>query len=127
MLPAWVLIALTLAVVVLGLVLAWRRYAVSQVPVVPPLGTALTRAARVDLYQDSVNDALLVEPGQHLTRSLVFADRAVVDGTVTGVGRATVGLGDLARRVQTGYVRSYAATTVIGLIVLVVAVLVTQS
>ncbi|MDC7122249.1 NADH-quinone oxidoreductase subunit L [Cellulomonas fimi] len=126
-LPAWVLIALTLAVVVLGLVLAWRRYAVSQVPVVPPLGTALTRAARVDLYQDSVNDALLVEPGQHLTRSLVFADRAVVDGTVTGVGRATVGLGDLARRVQTGYVRSYAATTVIGLVVLVVAVLVTQS
>lgn len=126
-LPAWSLIALTLAVVVVGVVLAWRRYAVSQVPVVPPLGTALTRAARVDLYQDSVNDALLVEPGQHLTRSLVFADRAVVDGTVTGVGRATVGLGDLARRVQTGYVRSYAATTVIGLVVLVVAVLVTQS
>ncbi|GCE77810.1 NADH-quinone oxidoreductase subunit L [Cellulomonas biazotea] len=126
-LPVWSLIALTLAVVVAGVVLAWRRYAVSTVPVVPPLGTALTRAARVDLYQDAVNDAVLVEPGQHLTRSLVYADRTVVDGAVTGVGRTTVGLGELARRIQTGYVRSYAATTVIGLVVLVVAVLVTQS
>lgn len=126
-LPEWVLIATTLAVVVAGLVLAWRRYAASTVPVVPPVGTALTRAARVDLYQDEVNDALLVEPGQHLTRSLVFADRAVVDGAVTGVGRTSVGLGELFRRVQTGYVRSYAASTLLGLLALVVVVLVVQS
>ena len=113
--------------VVAGAVLAWRRYAISTVPVIPPLGTALTRAARVDLYQDAVNDALLVEPGQHLTRSLVYVDKAVVDGAAVGVGQTTVGLGQILRKTQTGFVRSYAATMLIGLIVLVVAVLVIQS
>ena len=94
-LPIWVIMILTLALVVVGVVIAWRRYAVSQVPVIPPVGTVLTRAARVDLYQDTVNDVLLVEPGQALTRSLVYADRTVVDGTVTGVGLSTVVLGRL--------------------------------
>jgi len=126
-LPAGVLVGLTLAVVVVGLVLAWRRYAVSTVPVVPPLGTALTRAARVDLYQDVVNDAVLVEPGQHLTRSLVYADHAVVDGGVKGLAHSTVGLGALLRRLQTGYVRTYAATMLGGLVVLLVVVLAVQS
>jgi len=126
-LPAGVLVALTLAAVVVGLVLAWRRYATSTVPVVPPLGTALTRAARVDLYQDAVNDAVLVEPGQHLTRSLVYADHAVVDGGVKGLTHATVGLGALLRRLQTGYVRTYAATMLGGLVVLLVVVLAVQS
>jgi NADH-quinone oxidoreductase subunit L len=126
-LPAWSLIALTLAVVAVGLVVAWRRYAASTVPVVPPLGTTLTRAARVDLYQDAVNDALLVEPGQHLTRSLVYADRAVVDGGAKGLAHTTVGMGALARRAQTGYVRTYAATMLGGLVVLLVVVLAIQS
>lgn len=126
-LPAWSLIALTLAVVVVGLVIAWRRYAVSTVPVVPPLGTALTRAARVDLYQDAVNDAVLVEPGQHLTRSLVYADHAVVDGGAKGLAHTTVGLGSLLRRAQTGYVRTYAGAMLGGLVVLLVVVLAVQS
>jgi len=126
-LPAGLLVGLTLGVVVVGLVLAWRRYAVSTVPVVPPLGTALTRAARVDLYQDVVNDAVLVEPGQHLTRSLVYADHAVVDGGIKGLAHSTVGLGALLRRLQTGYVRTYAATMLGGLVVLLVVVLAVQS
>jgi len=126
-LSAGVLMALTLVLVVAGAVLAWRRYAVSTVPVIPPVGTVLTRAARVDLYQDAVNDALLVEPGQHLTRSLVYVDKAVVDGTAVGVGQTTVGLGQILRKTQTGFVRSYAATMLVGLVVLVAAVLVIQS
>ncbi|MCC2316239.1 NADH-quinone oxidoreductase subunit L [Cellulomonas xiejunii] len=118
-----VLIALTLIAVALGVVLAWRRYAISTVPVTPPLGTALTRAARVDLYQDTVNDALLVAPGQYLTRSLVYGDKAVVDGAVTGIGRATVALGDVVRRAQNGFARSYAAVMVVGVVVLAIVVL----
>ncbi len=121
--PAALLVALTLVVVVLGAVLAWRRYAVATVPALAPAGTALTRAARKDLYQDVVNDAVLVVPGRMLTRSLVYGDRAVVDGTVSGVAKATVALGDTARKVQTGYVRSYAATMTVGLVVLAVIVL----
>ncbi|WP_448062833.1 NADH-quinone oxidoreductase subunit L [Cellulomonas hominis] len=122
-LPVGVLIALTLAFVVIGTLLAWRQYGAAQVAVTSPRGSVLTRAARVDFYQDAVNDALLVEPGQHLARSLVYTDRQVVDGAFTGVGRLTVGIGEIVRRLQTGYARQYAATMLIGLVVLVVAVL----
>lgn len=122
-LPVPALILLTLVAVAVGLVLAWRQYAVSTVPVAPPIGTALTRAARVDLYQDAVNDAALVEPGRYLTRSLVYGDTAVVDGTVTGIARSTLGIGDLVSRVQNGYARSYAAVTVVGIVVLAFVVL----
>ncbi|HUX71255.1 MAG TPA: NADH-quinone oxidoreductase subunit L, partial [Cellulomonadaceae bacterium] len=122
-LPVPVLMTVTLVLVALGILLAWRQYAAVLVPVVPPRGSVLTRAARKDLYQDDVNDALLVEPGTYLTRSLVFGDHQVVDGGATGLARLTVGAGSLLRRVQNGYVRSYAATMLIGLIVLVGAVL----
>jgi NADH-quinone oxidoreductase subunit L len=121
------IMAVTIALVVAGAVLAWRQYAISTVPVIPPVGAPLTRAARVDLYQDSVNDALLVEPGQHLTRSLVYVDRTLVDGAAVGVGESTAGLGSILRKTQTGFVRSYAATMLIGLVVLVATVLVIQS
>ncbi len=120
---AWLLITLTLVIVVLGAVLAWRRYAVATVPATPPVGSLLTQAARKDLYQDVVNDAVVVVPGRLLTRSLVYGDRAVVDGTVSGVAKATVAVGDAARKVQTGHVRSYAATMTLGLVVLAAVVL----
>ena len=90
----------------------------------PPVGTALTRAARVDLYQDSVNDVApgRARPGPHpLAR--VRRPRPSIDGTVTGVGLSTVLLGGWVRRLQTGYVRSYAASMLLGLVVLVVVVL----
>jgi len=122
-LPVWLLVTLTLAVVVAGVVLAWRQYGAVAVSIVPPPAGLLTRAARVDLYQDAVNDALLVEPGQHLTRSLVFGDAQVVDGAFAGLGKLTIGFGDLVRRLQTGYVRTYAATMLVGLLVLAVIVL----
>ena len=50
----------------------------------PPRGTVLTRAARVDLYQEVVNQNVFQRPGQYLTRSLVYADKKVVDGGFMG-------------------------------------------
>jgi NADH-quinone oxidoreductase subunit L len=113
----------TLLAVAVGLLLAWRQYASLPVPEAVPAGSVLTRAARVDLYQDAVNDAVLVEPGRHLTRSLVYGDRTAVDGAFTGLGRLTIGIGELVRRVQTGFARQYAATMLLGLVVLAVVVL----
>lgn len=125
-LPIPVIIALTLLLVAAGAFLAWRQYASSPVAVVAPTGSALTRAARRDLYQDDVNDAALVQPGQYATRSLVYGDRAVVDGAFTGLGKVLVGAGDAGRRAQTGFVRSYASTMTVGLVVLGVVVLATR-
>jgi NADH-quinone oxidoreductase subunit L len=125
--PAGILIALSLALVIGAAAFAWSRYAVSEVPVIPPVGTLVTQAARKDLYQDVVNDAALVVPGQMLTRSLVYGDRAVVDGAVAGVAKTTLRVGDLARKVQTGHVRSYAATMTLGVVVLAAVVLILGS
>ncbi len=122
-LPSGLIIAATLVLVAGGVLLAWRRYAVAPVPVTPPVGAPLTRAARVDLYQDAVNDAVLVQPGQYLTRSLVYADREGVDGTFTGLATLLAWCGDRLRSVQTGYARTYAATMLAGVVVLVVIVL----
>jgi NADH-quinone oxidoreductase subunit L len=117
-LPIWLIMTLTIVLMVIGVGLAWRQYAVAPVPVTSPRAGALTRAARRDLYQDDVNEAVLMRPGQYLTRSLVYGDRQVVDGTATGLAKAVAGSGDVLRRVQTGYVRSYASTMAVGVVVL---------
>ncbi|HWS57403.1 MAG TPA: NADH-quinone oxidoreductase subunit L [Actinotalea sp.] len=118
-LPIAVIMVLTLLLVAVGAVLAWRQYAAAPVAVVPPRGTALTRAARRDLYQDEVNEALLMRPGQYLTRALVYGDRQVVDGTATGLARLVARSGETLRGLQNGFVRSYAATMLAGIVVLV--------
>ena len=118
-----VIITLTLVLVAAGVALAWRQYWAAPVAVVPPRGSLLTRAARKDLYQDEVNDALLVLPGTVATRSLVFGDKAVVDGAFTGLARGVVGTGSAMRGIQNGFVRSYAATMLAGVVVLVAVVL----
>jgi NADH-quinone oxidoreductase subunit L len=98
-------------------------YGARPVPVVAPAGSALTRAARQDLYQDSVNEGVFMRPSQYLTRSLVYADSAAVDGAVMGIARGTSGLGGVVRRAQNGYVRSYAGMMLGGVVLALVVVL----
>ncbi|HEY6798755.1 MAG TPA: NADH-quinone oxidoreductase subunit L [Kineosporiaceae bacterium] len=119
----YVLMAVTLVLVVLGAALAWRQYGVAPVPGVAPRGSLLTRAARRDLFQDDVNEAVFMRPGQYLTRSLVFVDNKGVDGAVRGLAAAIGGLGGRLRRWQTGFVRSYAMSMLAGVLVLVLGVL----
>jgi NADH-quinone oxidoreductase subunit L len=80
-------------------------------------------AARNDLYQDSVNSALLQYPGRILTRTLVFADAKAVDGAINGTAAGAVGLGEFVRRLQAGRVRSYAAMMLVGVVVVLAIVL----
>ena len=83
-LPVPVIMVTTFALIIAGAFLAWRQYAAAPVAVVAPRGSLMTRAARRDLYQDDVAEVALMRPGQYLTRSLVYGDRQVVDGTVSG-------------------------------------------
>ena len=116
-LPAWLLVVLTLVLVVLGVVLAWRMYVMAPVPAEPPRGNVLVRAARRDLYQDPVNETLVMLPGQVLTASAVYADRHAVDGAVMQLASGVRRTGDGMRKAQNGYVRTYAATMLGGLLV----------
>jgi NADH-quinone oxidoreductase subunit L len=120
---AYVLMAVTILLVLAGVGLAWRQYWAAPVPETAPRGSLLTRAARRDLFQDDVNEAVFMRPGQYLTRSLVFVDNKGVDGAVRGLAAAVGGLGGRLRRWQTGYVRSYATSMLAGVIVVVLGVL----
>ncbi len=124
--PALAITVATLLLVAAGVLLAWMRYLRDEVPVVAPVGSLATRAARNDLYQDQVNEALFMRPGLHLTRSLVFADSAGVDGAATGVGRLVERTSGRLRKVQNGYARSYALTMLAGVVVILGALWVMQ-
>jgi len=111
---------MTLGVVIVGVVIGWRQYAMREVPEIAPTQvSALTVAARHDLYGDDVNEALFERPGQHLTRTLVWTDNKIIDGAVNGTAAGIGGLSARMRRWQTGYVRSYALTMLLGVVVLV--------
>ena len=120
--PSWLLITLTMVLVVLGVWLAFRMYAVGPVPVEAPESTVLVRAARRDLYQDAVNESVAMLPGQVLTRTLVYADRTTVDASFLQLASGVRRWGDGLRRFQNGYVRTYAATSLGGLLVVAAVV-----
>ena len=117
------LMAVTLVLVLGGMFLAWRQYWAAPVPEVAPRGSLLTQAARRDLFQDDVNEAVFMRPGQYLTRSLVFVDNKGVDGAVRGVAAGVGGLGGRLRRWQTGFVRSYATSMLAGVLAIALGVL----
>jgi NADH-quinone oxidoreductase subunit L len=121
-----VLSVVTLVLVLLGAGFAWLRYGHAQVPEVAPVGSFLTQAARQDLYQDAVNEALLMRPGEYLTRSLVFVDGKGVDGAVGGLAALVGGFSARLRRLQTGFVRSYALTMLAGVVVVLGALAVVR-
>ncbi|MBO3747042.1 NADH-quinone oxidoreductase subunit L [Streptosporangiaceae bacterium NEAU-GS5] len=109
----------TLALVALGAAIAWVRYGSAEVPQVAPRGSFLTTFARRDLYGDALNEALLMRPGQWLTRLAVWFDNKGVDGVVNGLAAGIGGSSGRLRRIQTGFVRSYALSIFVGAAVLV--------
>nr|WP_202499911.1 NADH-quinone oxidoreductase subunit L [Streptomyces sp. SID5476] len=113
----------TVAVMIIGVGLAWLQYGRKPVPVVAPRGSLLTRAARRDLYQDDFNHVVLVRGGEHLTRSLVYVDHTLVDGVVNGTAASMGGLSGRLRRIQNGYARSYAVSMFGGAAILIAATL----
>jgi NADH-quinone oxidoreductase subunit L len=113
----------TLAVVLLGVLAAWAIYGRVEVPAVAPAGRLLTRAARRDLYGDAFNESVLMRPGQWLTRLSVYFDSRGVDGAVNTTAAAVGGSSGRLRRIQTGFVRSYALSMFFGAALLVAALL----
>nr|WP_090281543.1 NADH-quinone oxidoreductase subunit L [Mycolicibacterium komanii]CRL78090.1 proton-translocating NADH-quinone oxidoreductase subunit L [Mycolicibacterium komanii] len=124
--PVWVVTTVILAVVAVGIVIAYRMYATKPVPEEVPVGSALTVAARRDLYGDAFNEAALMRPGQLLTRGLVEIDDEAVDGAASGLAGLVARLSSGLRRVQTGYARSYALSMLSGAVLVVAAILAVQ-
>ena len=120
---SWVLSGITLVVVIIGVVYAYTQYGTKPVPVVAPVGSPLTRAARRDLYGDAFNEAVLMRPGQYLARFLVYFDLRGIGGFVNGLAAGLGGTSSRMRRLQTGFARSYALSMFGGAAMLVTALL----
>jgi NADH-quinone oxidoreductase subunit L len=116
---------ITLSVVAVGVFTAiWRYKVVSKVS--PQKVSLITIAARKDLYADVMNENLLMKPGLRLTRVLSVFDKSVVDAFFVGIGSLTGGISARLRRSETGFVRSYAMSIILGTAVLVILLLIVR-
>jgi NADH-quinone oxidoreductase subunit L len=104
-----VLTFLTLLVVAGGAAGGWYQFGRRAVPRTAPQNVpVVVTAARRSLYGDAFNETVFMRPGQYSARALVFFDNFGVDGAVRGLAALIGGSSGRMRRVQTGFVRSYA-------------------
>ena len=107
---------LTMLVVAAGVFVGWWVFGRKPIPAVAPQGNVLAVAGRNELYGNAVNDTLVVKPVLGVSRAAVAADAKAFDGFVNLLANALGGLSVGGRRVQNGYVRSYALTMVLGVL-----------
>ncbi len=120
-----VLIAITLATVLLGVLVAVKLYLKEVARVAPTDVSIFTKVARKDLYGDAINEAVFMRGGQQVVNATTAVDNSVVEGSVNFIGRITLGLSSLVRATQTGYTRNYALAMLIGVaLLLLLAVIV---
>ncbi|EIV94170.1 NADH-quinone oxidoreductase subunit L [Frankia sp. QA3] len=125
-----VLTLLTLVVTAGGFAGAYLRYQLRPVESVarPDAEVSLvTFAARHDLFANTFNETVAMRPGQYLTRFLVWLDLVGIDGLVRGSAAAIGGLSGRMRRLQTGFVRSYALSMLGGAVLVVGALLLVRA
>jgi NADH-quinone oxidoreductase subunit L len=118
----WTVTALVLLFVVAGTGLAVALFRNGTALEEQPAGPVVT-AARKNLYFDTLNEVVLELPGRLLTRALVYFDNRGIDGLVNGLAAAVGGGSARLRRLQTGFVRSYALSMLGGALVVVAAML----
>ncbi len=114
----WLFILIALAVASLGTFLAYYLY--RRRPELP--GQLAGRFAVVyallrDKYRvDEIYQAVFIRPLLGGSRALDNFDRDIIDGTVNSSGTGVQGLGQIARLFQTGYVRNYALSFLLGVV-----------
>ena len=122
-----ILIAISIAVAVGGMVAAWRLFGVEIGPLKgagrPALVTALSnrihflyRASANKWWFDDINNLVFVVIGRRFADALAWFDRNIIDGIVNGIGAVTRRSGGGLARIQTGRVQNYALGIALGLI-----------
>jgi NADH-quinone oxidoreductase subunit L len=123
-LPHTAVSILVLVLAALGVLTAYLVVGRRPTPVERPEPVSLpVRAARRDLYANAINETLIARPGTWLARALVYVDNRGVDGLVNGTAALLGGSSGRLRRLQTGFVRSYALSMLAGSVLVVAALL----
>jgi NADH-quinone oxidoreductase subunit L len=113
--PTWAFTIVTVGIVLVGIGVAVLLYGLRTVPETAPDDVSvLTVAARRDLYGDAFNEEVFMRPGAQLTNALVEFDDQGVDGSVNALAALVSRTSDRLRGLQTGYVRNYALSMLVG-------------
>jgi NADH-quinone oxidoreductase subunit L len=121
---------LSVGLALVGILLAWLLYGrkpqqtSAQADPLAKLGVLYKGAERKWLV-DELYHAIIIKPIKWLAD--IFAgpvDQRGIDGVVNGAGAVTSGLAGILRKMQTGYVRTYALWMVIGGAILLAVLLV---
>ncbi len=108
----------------LGVLIAYLVVGRKPTPVERPAKVSFpVRAARKDLFANALNEGLFERPGIALTKLFVATDDRGVDGVVNGAGSFLTGSSGVLRKLQTGFVRSYALSMLGGSFLVVAALL----
>ncbi|BBZ38022.1 NADH-quinone oxidoreductase subunit L [Mycobacterium conspicuum] len=123
--PAGAVSAVALAVVAVGVLVAYRMYGgKAEIPSVAPVRVSvLTTAARNDLYGDAFNEEVFMRSGAELTDALVEVDNAGVDGSVNALAALVSRTSNRLREMETGFVRNYALSMLTGAALVAAAIL----
>ena len=121
----WMLVWASVVAAVLGIWFGWARYRAGL-----PENERELAGMRKVLYNQYYYDWLMVKGvglwlgGKIANWTWQFVDVRLIDGFVNGLAGFTGWVGNNLRRVQTGYVRNYAFTILIGAIMLLIWLLV---
>jgi NADH-quinone oxidoreductase subunit L len=120
------LVAISVSFGLAGIFLAWLFYVAR-----PALPDALAkrfggvyRTVLNKYYVDEVYNATIVRPVVEGSREVLWQgiDVEVIDASVNGIGSRARGIGDVLRRLQSGYIRSYAAWVLLGAVIVMLAI-----
>jgi NADH-quinone oxidoreductase subunit L len=126
-----ILLGVSVAVAVIGMVAGWRLFGFFRLA--PRTQTVRTLTDRLRMpyrvsknkwYFDELNDLLFVRIGGLVARGLWWFDVHVIDGAVNGVAAVTQSSGRGLRHIQTGRVQNYALGIAGGLLLMAIGYLV---
>ncbi len=116
------LVAVSIAVAVTGIIIAYRRFAnIDKIPG----QTAVSKILENKLYVDEFYDKVIVNPLQRFSDSFLWKifDMKIIDGAVNGIARYISSISFDWRRIQTGVIQDYTTITVAGVVIIVLYLL----
>jgi NADH-quinone oxidoreductase subunit L len=118
--PAWALMAVSVAVALAGILVAWSMYVRGRADLAK-IGVPQNAVHRLLLhkyYVDELYDRAIVGPVLTLSRRSATFDAGVIDGAVNGIATVVEGAAARLRRYQTGFVMNYALSMLVGVVAL---------
>ncbi len=119
---------LTMVVVAAGVTVGWLVFGRKrEIPdEAPATRNFFTVMGRNELFGNTVNDVVAVQPTMMAAHGLVLADKKLLDGAADGLASLASGLSTQVRRLQNGQIRTYALTMALGVVAVGVVMILSQ-